>query len=83
MSSDNAEVCMKCGSENITWFAPSPLWNAVMRDPYLESIVCPVCFVKYSEQKLGKRTAWSLTPEVIDGEEFWIPIEEKLDGGWR
>jgi hypothetical protein len=42
-------VCHRCGGPNIVWFAPSPLWNAVMRgqaEPYElhDGIVCPTCF---------------------------------------
>ncbi|MDP9219991.1 MAG: hypothetical protein M3P23_05560 [Actinomycetota bacterium] len=44
-------TCRRCGGGNVTWYAPSPFWNAVMRDeeprtrpePY-NGIVCPTCF---------------------------------------
>ena len=34
--------CDACGASNITWSAPSKIWNAVMGGP--DGIVCPQCF---------------------------------------
>lgn len=40
--------CHRCGGENVSWVAPSPLWNRIMRrkdgtESY-DGIVCPACF---------------------------------------
>ncbi len=44
-------TCRRCGGPNVCWYAPSPLWNAVMRDEEprtrperFSGIVCPTCF---------------------------------------
>lgn len=44
------DICRRCDGPNVTWFAPSPLWNEVMRggninaaDQY-DGIICPTCF---------------------------------------
>jgi hypothetical protein len=57
------ELCEKCGSPNFIWCVDSPLWNEVMRDPYLESIVCPTCFILNREDKLGRSGVWKLVLE--------------------
>lgn len=56
--------CEGCGRENVVWFAPSDLWNAVARradgtDPML----CPVCFVKKAEAVGHSKAAWRVQPE--------------------
>ncbi|WP_155738154.1 hypothetical protein [Sphingobium yanoikuyae] len=51
-----AERCRCCGHENMSWYAPSPLWNAVMRggdingDPIYEDIVCAACFISIASK---------------------------------
>lgn len=47
--------CERCGGPNLMcWHAPSPLWNAVMRDADgLETygVVCPRCFGELAQEK--------------------------------
>lgn len=55
--------CHRCGGPNITWAAPSPLWNEVMRGGDIEGrdlhdgIVCPTCFAVLAE-KMGLANYW-------------------------
>lgn len=59
------DFCQECGRPNVTWFAPSPVWNAVL-DPSdeRESILCPVCFVQRAEKAGIRPPSWKLEPEV-------------------
>lgn len=44
--------CHRCGGWNARWFAPSPLWNLVMRSEATEDepgIICPACFNALAE----------------------------------
>ena len=59
------ETCENCGGPNITWFAPSELWNAVARVEDYEPMLCPICFAKMAEEKGYKPTAWVLSMERI------------------
>jgi hypothetical protein len=50
------DYCHRCGGDNVSWSAPSPLWNEVMRggdinapDDY-QGIICPTCFIKLCEE---------------------------------
>ena len=61
--------CQRCDGPNVwSWFAPSPLWNAVMRDPETGDdaygIVCPVCFAELAALK-------GIGGSVIDGLPRW------------
>jgi hypothetical protein len=44
------DYCHRCGGPNIIWYAPSPLWNEVMRGGDISGrskwseIICPTCF---------------------------------------
>lgn len=65
-----SEVCNRCGGENVTWSAPSPLWNIVMRGndisgtPLWGDLVCMRCFaVLAHEAGLDGRWRLSLNPE--------------------
>lgn len=63
--------CHRCGGPNITWSAPSPLWNAVMRGGSIDGtdehdgIICPACFALLAEARVGA-TGWRLTAERIE-----------------
>lgn len=65
--------CGRCGGPNITWCAPSPLWNAVMRggsidgEEEYDGIVCPGCFAQLAEER-GIAHRWRLTAEHITAE---------------
>lgn len=63
-------TCQRCKGPNLrAWHAPSPLWNAVMRDAEdLElrwSIVCPQCFAALASAKgvLDVTAIWCLRPD--------------------
>lgn len=60
------ELCEQCGGRNMTWYAPSPIWNKVVRDPAapLPEILCPQCFTEAYERKFGTPTAWRVTTET-------------------
>ena len=51
------EHCKRCGRGNTLWFAPSPLWNAVMRGgsingtPIYDDLVCATCFMTLAEER--------------------------------
>jgi hypothetical protein len=67
------EACRRCGSENPPWFAPSPVWNAVMRNGSIENpddwggIVCATCFTVLAEEK-DIASLWRLIPERVEVE---------------
>lgn len=54
---ERAEQCRCCGHKNATWFAPSPLWNAVMRggcidgEQLFDDMVCAACFMVLATEK--------------------------------
>lgn len=59
------ESCRRCGGPNVSWSAPSPLWNAVMRGGSIDGpwehdeLVCPTCFAVLAEER-GVATGWRL-----------------------
>lgn len=65
MASDG-ERCRRCGQANVIWFAPSPLWNLVMRgndidgDPLFDDLVCMPCFVTLAGEA-GVEGVWRLS----------------------
>ena len=77
-------TCQRCERSNVwSWHAPSPLWNAVMRDPETGtdswSIVCPPCFSELAERKnIGgptidgrRRLVWCFRPHDLDVADLW------------
>jgi hypothetical protein len=59
------DTCEECGRPNVVWFAPSDLWNQVMRSgdrgaPDVFGIVCPMCFIRRAEALGVTSTAWRL-----------------------
>lgn len=48
-------ICNRCHGPNITWSAPSPLWNEVMRGGDINGpwqygeLICPICFARFAE----------------------------------
>jgi len=60
------EDCCHCGGRNVTWFAPSPLWNLVMRgndingEPLYGDLVCMPCFVQLAADA-GVEGIWRLS----------------------
>jgi hypothetical protein len=64
--------CHRCDGLNITWSAPSPLWNEVMRggsingDEIHDGIVCPVCFARMAEDTgVVSRAGWKLSADRV------------------
>lgn len=64
--------CELCGGPHgDKWFAPSPLWNAVMRGgsingPWVGSeLVCPSCFISKAED-MGIASGWKLTAAKVN-----------------
>lgn len=63
-------TCARCGGPNITWCAPSPLWNAVMRggsingEDEFDGIVCPICFAHLADER-GIAAVWRFYAEDV------------------
>lgn len=55
------DFCERCHRPNVTWFAPSDLWNKAAGDRH--DILCPVCFVQLAEAYGIRPTAWKVAPE--------------------
>lgn len=55
------DYCHRCGHRNVSWHAPSPLWNAVMDYPNerWNGIVCMTCFVQLATER-GIEARWRL-----------------------
>lgn len=58
--------CGRCSGRNIVWFAPAPLWNAVVRradgsDEW--PVLCPICFAQLAEERGHVTSAWELITE--------------------
>jgi hypothetical protein len=64
------DICHRCGGPNFTWFAPSPLWNEVMRGgdinaaDQFDGIVCPTCFAVMAEEA-GIAQVWQLSAQEV------------------
>jgi hypothetical protein len=57
------ELCDDCGGPNVVWFAPSPIWNSVVRQPDKgDPMLCPRCFILRCE-RMGIRSVWKVIPE--------------------
>lgn len=56
-------VCDDCGADNVVWFAPSPLWNKIVRQPDRgDPMLCPRCFIIRAEAA-GINEVWMVQPE--------------------
>lgn len=68
-----AEQCRRCGHANPSWFAPSPLWNAVMRggsingEPEFSDMVCAACFIELANDR-DIAHGFRVTAEVVNVE---------------
>jgi len=73
--------CGRCGGPNISWSAPSPLWNQVMRGGDIggterfDGIVCPTCFAILAEEA-GVAELWRLYAERVH-----VPLETVTPSG--
>jgi hypothetical protein len=66
-------LCQLCDREYTVWFAPSNIWNAVMRggvraNPDEYPFVCPTCFALLAEERGIQTTGWRLAPEESSAE---------------
>lgn len=73
-------VCGRCRGPNRVWWAPSPLWNQVMRGGDIGGaeawgIICPTCFVVLAEQQ-GIAEFWKLTAQRVN-----VPLQTVLADG--
>ena len=65
------EDCKRCGRSNVVWFAPSPLWNAVIRggsidgEPKFDDLVCAACFMQLAEEQ-GIATRFRVFAEEVN-----------------
>lgn len=57
-------TCEDCQGPNVTWFAPSWVWNIATRDMRL-LILCPVCFIRRAEEAGITPTSWVIQPEAV------------------
>lgn len=69
---DDAEMwCDRCGQRHdVVWFAPSDIWNAVMRDgergnPDEFGFCCPSCFMQLADERGVGNRMWKIQPERI------------------
>ncbi len=69
---EDAEMwCERCGVRHgVVWFAPSDLWNTVMRDgdrgkPDEFAFCCPLCFMQLADERLGP-LIFEVRQEVFD-----------------
>lgn len=62
--------CEHCGRVNVVWFAPSPIWNKVVREPNggADVMLCPTCFVQLAEIAGIRSTGWAVIPERSVGD---------------
>lgn len=67
------DTCHRCGGPNVTWCAPSPLWNEVMRGGDInaadrfDGIVCPACFAVLAEAA-GIAEFWRFSADRVHRE---------------
>lgn len=65
------DYCHRCSGPNISWSAPSPLWNEVMRGGDINGpwqygeIICPTCFAILAEAA-GVAQRWRVYAERVN-----------------
>lgn len=75
------EHCQRCGHNNPSWSAPSPLWNAVIRggsidgEPKFDDMVCAACFMELAEQQ-GIASDWTVKARNVA-----VPLETTTPSG--
>ena len=75
------DKCHRCDGPNISWVAPSPLWNAVMRGGSINGtelfhgIVCPTCFALLAIAA-GIASGWRLYANDV-----MVPLERVTPSG--
>jgi hypothetical protein len=58
-------VCDRCTRRHgVVWFAPSDIWNAVMRRDGVDEFpfCCPACFMALAGERGVATTGWLVTP---------------------
>lgn len=74
-------VCHRCAGPNVSWSAPSPLWNAVMRGGSIDGpwefdeLICPTCFAVLAEER-GVASGWR-----IDARDVAVELETITPSG--
>jgi hypothetical protein len=75
--------CRRCGGPNVSWAAPSPLWNAVMRGGSIDGpwefgeLICPTCFVVLAEER-GIACDWTVAAKTV-----YVALETVTPSGRR
>ena len=78
--------CNRCGGPNVSWSAPSPLWNAVMREGSIDGpweygeIICPTCFFVLAQER-GVATRFRVEGEALVPLETVTPSGRTWDAG--
>lgn len=61
--------CADCHLPNVVWFAPSALWNKIVRqDGQSDPILCPRCFILRAEAAGVNPTSWVISPESLESD---------------
>lgn len=75
------EQCQRCFGPNVVWWAPSPLWNRVIRgddingeDAY-HGIVCPTCFAILAKIQ-GVANIWRFSAQRV-----YVPLQTVTPSG--
>lgn len=75
------DFCHRCLGPNVSWCAPSPLWNYVMRgddingsEPF-DGIVCLTCFAILAQDALAG-DMWRLEPQRVT-----VPLKTTTPSG--
>src|SRR6266542_3221173 len=78
-------ICDRCERRHgVVWFAPSDLWNTVMRkgdrgNPDEFSFCCPMCFMALAEERGVSTPGWLVTPFAdgpVDSTDEWTTCEK-------
>ena len=75
------ETCQRCGHDNPSWSAPSPLWNTVMRGGCINGaalfgdMVCASCFMALAIE-VGVASGFRVTADVIN-----VPLQTVTPSG--
>jgi hypothetical protein len=80
---EDAEMwCDRCERRHgVVWFAPSDIWNAVMREggnPDEFGYCCPTCFMQLADERGVGVGMWAVAPDPLNGP---YPTVESLFGG--
>lgn len=78
---DTETRCRRCNGPNVSWSAPSPLWNAVMRGGSIDGpwefgeLICPTCFAVLAEER-GIADGWKVAATTVH-----VPLETVTPSG--